>query len=281
MMQHVLADILKERDFDLGNDDKSKAKIAKHCKIAKHMFNEDSETATVEIEYLTADIEDYELDITLEQFNEICNPIFQKCMNVIGDALQRANYTKEQIDEVILVGGSTRIPEIQRRISEFFGGKELNKTVNPDEAVAVGATIFAGRKQGAEELTDLEFSDVVPLSIGIETLNPELDADSEDGEDVTDQDIPEHIVDPIIRGDTTFPTAVTKKYLTSEPYQMAINFRIFQGESQDSTKCLLVSETMITGLPQQHEQLEVDVTFNIGIDGILQVSAETYSHKGV
>ena len=90
---------------------------------------------------------------------------------------------------------------------------------------------------------------MVPLSIGIETLNPELDADSEDGEDVTDQDIPEHIVDPIIRGDTTFPTTVTKKYLTSEPYQMAINFRIFQGESQDSTKCLLVSETMITGLP--------------------------------
>ena len=156
----------------------------------------------------------------MSDFNDMCSPIFDRCMEVLQEALERAQYSKDEIDEIILVGGSTRIPEVQRRISDFFGnGKELNKTLHPDEAVAIGATILAGRQQGAEEVADVDFIDAIPLSIGLETLNPELENSDDYDEEDNGKEILELVVDRIIERDSEIPVPPKKKeYFTSQAF---------------------------------------------------------------
>ena len=169
-MQYLLDEFKNETNIDLTSDEKAKARLRKAAKEAKHELTAAEET-DICIDGLSNDT-DFEITVTRETFNEICMPIFTKAVECAEKGVRDAHLTKEEIDEIIMVGGSTRIVKVQEMVSEHFNGKQLNKQLNPDEAVAIGATIQAGILSGADSVADIDFTDALPLSIGLRINNP-------------------------------------------------------------------------------------------------------------
>ena len=127
--------------------------------------------AEIYIENL-ADGEDFELEISRATLNQLCHDIFLRCMAPLDRAMTQSGLSKADISEVVLVGGSTRIPKVREMLQEYFNGMRLNQTINPDEVVAKGAAIQAGIMQGSPEVADIKFTDVTPLSLGIRAMSP-------------------------------------------------------------------------------------------------------------
>jgi len=169
LVEYCLTMFKRQTGIDIANNNRALRRLRTQCEKAKRILSS-AHQAEIYCETL-ADGEDFSTTINRARFEELCLPKFRQCMPPVENVLKDADISKGQVHEVVLVGGSTRIPKIQSMLSEFFGGKQLNRSINPDEAVAYGATIQAAilSGEGSEQVKDLLLLDVAPLSQGIET----------------------------------------------------------------------------------------------------------------
>jgi L1 cell adhesion molecule like protein len=169
MVDYCMADFKKKTGIDISKNSRSLRRLRTQCEKAKRILSS-AHQAPIECEAL-AEGEDYNNNITRAKFEELCMDLFRKCMPPVENVLKDSGVGKGQVHEIVLVGGSTRIPKIQSMLSDFFNGKQLNKSINPDEAVAYGAAVQAAilTGQGNEKTQELLLLDVAPLSMGIET----------------------------------------------------------------------------------------------------------------
>jgi L1 cell adhesion molecule like protein len=170
LVEYFMEDFKRRHRKDMSQNQRSLRRLRTACERAKRTLSSSTQ-AHIEVDSLFDGI-DYSATITRARFEDLCMDYFKKCMGPVDSVLRDAKVAKNQVDEVVLVGGSTRIPKVQSLLSEFFNGKELNKSINPDEAVAYGATVQAAILTGAdksEKLSELLLLDVTPLSLGLET----------------------------------------------------------------------------------------------------------------
>ena len=248
---------LKNKGYDFYNNTKMKTKLKIECEKAK-IFLTSLEDTSISLE----DIEQ-EIKISRAEFEEICKDLFNKCIPILDNAIKDAELNKENINEIILVGGSSRIPKIQQIIKEYFGKNPL-KDINPDEVVSMGAAIQGlivnpdTKQIDGTGIDKMVIMDIIPLSLGIEL---------DDGE-----------MDFIIKRNTSIPYEQTKKYQLSKDYNTKFTIKIYQGERLIAQENTLLGKFTISGiLPKKKGEVIVEVTFYINSDGILEVKAEETS----
>ncbi|OXA61351.1 uncharacterized protein LOC118436052 [Folsomia candida] len=209
--------------------------------------------------------QDYHLqvEITREKFNELNEPLFQKTLTIVGKALEDAKMEIEAISDVVLVGGSTRIPRVQEILKEYLKGKSFNLAINPDEVVAQGAAILAAMKSAAnvKELGQIQLSDVAPFSLGIEVVGGRFST--------------------IIKRNTKVPCNKTEVYVTSENQQTVVKISIYEGEDKGAANNNLLGKFVLSGIPPAPAGKEsIDVTMSCDAEGILHVTATCNSTGG-
>src|SRR3712207_3269 len=186
-------------------------------------------------------------------FEQLIPPLVEKTRQPVLDALNDAKLKPEQVDEVVLVGGSTRVPMVQRLVKDLFKGKEPNRTVNPDEVVAVGAAIQASIATG--QMKDILVLDATPLSLGVETLGG--------------------VMTKLIERNTTIPVSKTETFSTASDNQDSVTINVLQGEREFAKDNRLLGRFDLTGIPPAPRGMpQIEVTFNIDVNGILNVSAK-------
>jgi len=212
-------------------------------------------TTTIEVESFL-DGEDFRMQLSRAKFEELCAAPFQKCIDTVKQVLKDAKLQKKDIDEIVLVGGSTRIPKVQSLLTEFFE-KELNKSVNPDEAVAYGAAVQAAilSKDTSEKLQMMVLLDVTPLSLGIETMGKMMSV--------------------VIPRNTTIPCSRTEPFTTVENGQTSLTVEVYEGERASTSGCTKLGSFELNGiLPAPRGVPQIDVTLDLDTNGILKVAAK-------
>jgi len=254
VMEYFMKLYKKKTGKDVRKNDRTVQKLRREVEKAKRALSS-AHQAKVEIESFF-DGEDFSETLTRAKFEELNMDLFRSTMVPVKKVIEDGDLEKNEIDEIVLVGGSTRIPKVQQLVKEYFGGKEPSRGINPDEAVAYGAAVQGGILSGAnEELNDVVLLDVCPLSMGIETVGG--------------------VMTKIINRNTVVPTKKQQIFSTASDNQQTVTIQVFEGERTMTKDNHVLGKFDLTGIPAAPRGVpQIEVTFEIDVNGILRVSAE-------
>jgi heat shock 70kDa protein 1/2/6/8 len=254
MAEFVAQEFKKKSKLDITGNPRAMRRVKTACEKAKRTLSS-AATANIEIDALYEGI-DCNVTISRAKFEDLCGDYFRKSMEPVEKVLQDAKKSKSQVDEIVLVGGSTRVPKVQQLLSDYFNGKELCKSVNPDEAVAHGASVQAAilAGHGDDKTNEILLLDVCPLTLGIETAG--------------------NIMTPMINRNTAIPCKKTQTFSNYADNQPAATIQVFEGERKFTRDCNKLGTFDLTGLPPAPRgTLQIEVTYDLDANGMLTVSA--------